>query len=76
MKFTYSVYKYVKTADGSDIDGRYFVLGNLDFDVAEQLAENLSIIDTQMTELNMCDVSIKYRVLSEHTGRIKKTFSV
>lgn len=76
MKLTYGVYKVVKTAGGSDVDGKYFIMGNLDYDKAVDLAESLQVIDIQMSEFMMCDVKITYRVYSEHTGRIKKSFRV
>lgn len=76
MKFTYSVYKVVRTDDGSDIDGKYFIVGSMDYDKAVEIAENLSIIETQMTELMMCDVRIKFIVVKEQTDKIAKTFKV
>ena len=76
MKFTYSVCKVVKTTEGSDVDGKYFIMGNLDYDNAVDLAENLQVIDIQMSELIMCDMQITYRVYNEHTGKIKKSFRV
>lgn len=76
MKFTYSVYKVVRTDDGSDIDGKYFIVGSMDYDKAVEIAENLSIIETQMTELMMCDVHIKFIVVKEQTDKIAKTFKV
>lgn len=76
MKFTYRVCKVVKTEEGSDVDGKYFIMGNLDYDNAVYLAENLQVIDIQMSELIMCDIQITYRVYNEQTGKIKKSFRV
>ena len=77
MKFTYSIYKVVKVDGGSDIDGKYFIVGNMDYVIASDIAENLSIIDTQMTELIMTDdLHIKYIVVKEQTGKTEKTFKV
>lgn len=76
MKFTYSIYKVVKTQDGSDIDGKYFIGGGLDYYKAVELAENLSVIEIQMTELMLCDVRIKFIVVKEQTNKVAKTFKV
>lgn len=76
MKFTYGVYKVVKTENGSDVDGKYFIMGNLDYGKAVDLAHSLQVIDIQMCEFMMCDVKITYRVYSEQTGKIKKSFRV
>lgn len=76
MKFTYSIYKVVKVDGGSDIDGKYFIGGSLDYDKAVELAENLCTIGIQMTELNMCGVRVKYIVVKEQTNKVAKTFKV
>lgn len=77
MKFTYSVYKVIKVDGGSDIDGKYFIGGGLDYDVAVGLAENLSVIDIQMApEVFMCDMKIKFIVIKEYTNTTVKTFKV
>lgn len=76
MRNTYAVYKIIKTTEGSDIDGKYFVAGNMDYYKAEELAKNLACIDKQtLYELLMCEMKVCYKVYSEQTGRIKRVFN-
>lgn len=76
MKNTYVVYKVIKTTEGSDIDGKYFVAGNMDYYKAEELAKNLACIDKQtLYELLMCEMKVCYKVYNEQTGRIKRVFN-
>lgn len=76
MKNKYAVYKVIKTTEGSDIDGKYFVAGNMDYYAAEELAENLACIDKQtLHELLACEMKVCYKVYCEQSGRIKRVFT-
>ena len=77
MNKNYEVVKQIKTDGGSDIDGQYFIGGELSKEQALFIAENLATVDMQtLTELVMCDVSIAYKVINADTHKVVQTFKV
>lgn len=77
MKENYEVVKYIKTTDGSDVDGQFFIGGELSKEHALTIAENLSVVDMQtLNEIVMCAVDITYKVINADTHRVVKEFKV
>lgn len=71
----YEVIKEVYVKGGSDIDGQYFVGGELSKEHALDIAKNLATVDMQvMNGIILFETNIRYKVINADTHKVVEVF--